>query len=164
MNQVRSRRKMIISLLVALFLSVLYLPPVLQPWAPPLVTLVLFYWLIFRTTSIGVWGVWLVGLLAGLLQGDPLGVSSLIMVLLAWPLLYHQRTMQFMAASSCWLVWLLLVAVFTALKVLLLSVFGYASLNAVAFKPILSIVLLSPIVYVVLGVFSQLTFARKRLS
>ncbi len=164
MNQVRLRGRMIVSLIVALFLSVIYLPPALQTWAPPLVALVLFYWLIFRTTSIGVWGVWLVGLLAGLLQGDPLGVCSLLMVLLAWPLLYQQRTMQFMAASSCWLLWLLLVAVFVVLKVLFLSVFGYASISLAAFKPILSVIILSPIIYLALSLFSQLTFARKRLS
>lgn len=164
MNQARLRGKMIVSLIVALFLSVIYLPATLQIWAPPLVTLVLFYWLIFRTTTIGVWGVWLVGLLAGLLQGDPLGICSLIMVLLAWPLLYHQRTMQFMAASSCWLLWLLLVAVSIVLKVLLLSVFGYASMRIATFKPILSVIILSPIIYLALSLFSQLTFARKRLS
>ena len=162
MNQLVSRSKVAISLFIALALSVLYLSPAWQAWMPPWVVMVTFYWLIFQTVSMGVWVVWLVGLLSGCLLGDPLGLSSFLMVLLAWPLLHYQRMIQFMAGSSRWLLWLLVVLAFVFFKVILMAAFGDVVLQAASFKPMLSALLLAPVLYFALSVFAQWSTLGKR--
>jgi rod shape-determining protein MreD len=164
MNYINLRLKIVISLVVAMLLSVVYLSSFWQGFMPPWVPMVLFYWLIFKIVPLNIWLIWLVGFLSGCLLGDPLGVSSFWMVLLAWPLLSYQRTFKFMTTSSCWLIWILVSVVYTCLKVSLMGLFGYVGLNAAAFKPILSTVIISPVIYVVLNTYAQLSFLGKRLD
>jgi uncharacterized membrane protein len=45
-----------------------------------------------------------------------------------------------------------------------MGLFGYVGLNAAAFKPILSTVIISPVIYVVLNTYAQLSFLGKRLD
>lgn len=164
MNKSHLQSKMIISLLVSLMLSVLYLPAAWHPWMPPWTTLVLFYWLTFQSVRMNVWGLWLVGLLSGLLLGDTLGISSLLMMLLGLPILYYKRMIQFMAASSCWLIWLLPTILFFCLKLLLMAILGQVEFSWANLRPVLSILVVSPAVYFILSIYAQFSLSRKRRS
>lgn len=158
------RAKVWISLILAMLFSILFLPLGLQEWEPPIVAMVLFYWLIFQDTSIDVWGIWLVGLFSGCLLGDPLGISSFLVVLLAWPLLHHRHKIRFSALSSCWFVWLLASSLFILLKLALMAMFGYISFSLFALKSVAGIILLSPLLYFFLNSYAQFALMRKRLS
>ena len=160
MSSVNFHRKVVISLILAMVLSVIYLPLSIHEWMPPWVAMVVFYWLIFKTVPLGVWLIWWIALLNGCLLGDPLGITSFLMVLLSWPLLNYQRTLKFIAASNCWLVWLLASAGFVLLKVLLMGAFGYVSLNLASFKPVFSVFILSPVIYFLLSLYSQFSLPR----
>ena len=164
MNKTHLQGKMIISLLVSLMLSVMYLPSAWQPWMPPWTVLVLFYWITFQSVRVNVWGLWLVGLLSGLLLGNMLGISSLLVMLLGAPILHYKRMIQFMAASSCWLIWLLPTVLFVCLKLLLMCLFGQAYFSWSHLKPVLSALFISPAVYFVLSIYAQFSLSRRRRS
>jgi rod shape-determining protein MreD len=164
MSSVNFGKKVGISLILALLLSVIYLPPSLHEWMPPWVAMVVFYWLIFKTVPLGVWVIWWIALLNGCLLGDPLGITSFLMVLLAWPLLNYQRTLKFIAASSRWLIWLLVSGGFALLNVLLMGAFGYVGLNPVSFKPVISVFILSPVIYFLLSLYAESSLPPARNS
>ena len=73
-----------ISLLVALLLSQLPLPELLQPARPYWLALVLAYWLIEEPDRVGLGFVFTVGLAADLVSGGLLGEQSLRLVMLAF--------------------------------------------------------------------------------
>jgi rod shape-determining protein MreD len=163
MNRHVSKTKILISLLLAIAFSVIYLPTGLQAWIPPLAAMVVFYWLIFEKTSFGVWSVWWIGLFAGALVGDPIGMTSFVLVLLSWPLLYRRRLIQFMAFSSRFALWLLIAELFFIAKTILLLLFTHVSWSPGLLKPMLSIVLLAPVIYASLKVYIDFSFLNRKV-
>jgi rod shape-determining protein MreD len=164
MNRTVSVTKVVVSLLLAMLLSVMYLPVSLQVWMPPWVAVVVFYWLIFQTTSLGVWSVWLVGLLTGSLVGDPIGINSFLLVILAWPLLHNQRLLQFMASSSGWLLWLLVSVGFVVAKTALLLLFAHVAWSWGLCKPLLSVFIVAPFIYLLLSLYTQFSLSHRRIT
>lgn len=72
------------SLLGALLLGLLPLPPLLQPARPYWLALVLVYWLIEDPDRVGLGFAFLIGLLADLAYGGLLGEQALRLVILAF--------------------------------------------------------------------------------
>lgn len=164
MNRTITNTKIVISVLLAMLLSVLYLPLEWQAWMPPWVAMVVFYWLIFQSTSLGVFGIWLIGLLTGSLLDDPQGLVSFLLVLLAWPLLHSRRLLQFIAPSSGWLIWLLASVVFYLAKTACLLLLGSTTWSPALLRPLLSILVVSPFLYGLLELLLQLSLPRRRMN
>ena len=144
----------VLSLFIALLLSIVYVGPSLRLWVPPLVAMVCFYWLIFQGASIAIPWLWLIGLIAGAATGHPLGLYSLLFIWFSWPLLSFQRQIQFLALSSRWLVWAGSVILFVLIKSLLLLLLGDTMNAGMLFQPIIGTVILSPVLGVCLSYFN----------
>ena len=81
-----------LSLFVALLLTAVPLPPVVNEWRPAWVPMVLTYWCLAAPERIGVLVGWSVGLVLDVLQGAILGQHALALALTAYiAVLYHQR-------------------------------------------------------------------------
>lgn len=77
--------KIILSLIVAIILSIVVLPDWLVNFRPNLVVLVLIYWCLMRPDSVGLLAAFLAGLLMDVIQFNLLGhhvVSSLVVIYL----------------------------------------------------------------------------------
>lgn len=89
------------TLLVAMGLKIMPLPPVLQAWNPDWVLLVLIYWVLVLPYKFGVFGSWTVGLLTDVLTDRILGQYALVYALLAYICLkLHKRVRTFPLAQQ----------------------------------------------------------------
>lgn len=80
------------SLLVALLLMAVPLPPSVSEWRPAWVPMVMLYWCLAIPERVGVLSAWVVGLVVDVMQGAILGQHALALALLAYlTILYHQR-------------------------------------------------------------------------
>ncbi len=81
-----------LSLGLALLLTGLPLPDVINPWRPAWVPLTLFYWCIALPERVGVLGAWVVGILLDVMHGSLLGQHALGLAFVAFVAVrYHQR-------------------------------------------------------------------------
>lgn len=81
----------LLSLLIALCLELLPLPPGLGAWQPPWVLLTLLYWVISQRGSVGMTGAFVMGLVMDVAASTPLGVHALAYVPLTALTLLAQR-------------------------------------------------------------------------
>jgi rod shape-determining protein MreD len=80
------------TLALAMFLSLLPMPTLLQDFRPPWVALVLIYWCLALPLRVGVGWAWLVGLLLDVLSGTVLGQHALAFSVMAFAVVQlHQR-------------------------------------------------------------------------
>jgi len=105
----------LVSLIIALILSVLPLPENLQSWRPEWVLLVLFYWLVALPERIGFGVAWSLGIILDVMEGSLLGLNALALTVVTYfSLLFYQRLRMF-----SWLQQALSVFVLVALNQLL---------------------------------------------
>ena len=88
------------SLLVALLLGLLPLPPVLQPLRPYWLALVVAYWVIEDPNRVGLGFAFLVGLLADLTFGSLLGEQALRLLVMAFILQRFRARLRFFPLSQ----------------------------------------------------------------
>lgn len=88
------------SLLVALLLGLLPLPPLLLPLRPYWLALVVAYWLIEDPNRVGLGFAFLVGLLADLVFGSLLGEQALRLVVMAFILQRFRARLRFFPLSQ----------------------------------------------------------------
>lgn len=82
----------VLTLLVALLLSVMPLPLWAQWGRPEFVAIVLLYWVIALPQRVGIIVAWVVGLAQDIVEGVPLGQNALALAVLAYvALLLYQR-------------------------------------------------------------------------
>lgn len=94
MAEIRARNGWIIALtlLAALWLSILPLPEWARWARPEWVALVLIYWVIALPQRIGVGMAWLTGLVLDLVEGTPVGQNALALAVIAYlALILYQR-------------------------------------------------------------------------
>ncbi len=114
MNDARPHGRWLIALtmLLALVLTVLPLPGVLEPWRPEWTMLVIIYWSLALPVRVGVGIAWLVGLLQDVLQATPLGSHALAFALAAYlTIQLYQRIRNFPVWQQALTVLLLLLLV-----------------------------------------------------
>ena len=86
----------LVSLIIALILSLLPLPENLQSWRPEWVLLVLFYWLVALPERIGFGVAWSLGIILDVMEGSLLGLNALALTVVAYfSLLFYQRLRMF---------------------------------------------------------------------
>ncbi len=88
------------SLLVALLLGLLPLPPMLQPLRPYWLALVVAYWVIEDPNRVGLGFAFLVGLLADLAFGSLLGEQALRLLVMAFILQRFRAQLRFFPLSQ----------------------------------------------------------------
>jgi rod shape-determining protein MreD len=83
MNPSRGGWLILLSLLVALLLSVLHLPESWPQWLgwlrPAWVAMVVFFWVMELPHRVGLLSVWILGLLVDVLYADPLGLNGVLL-------------------------------------------------------------------------------------
>ena len=84
-----------VSLLLALLLGLLPMPPVLQPFRPYWVALVLAYWVIEEEDRAGLGLAFLVGIVADIAYGGLLGEQSLRLVVMTFILQRFRNQLRF---------------------------------------------------------------------
>ncbi|MEW6764463.1 MAG: rod shape-determining protein MreD [Pseudomonadota bacterium] len=84
------------SLLAALTLEMVPLPPPLQLWQPPWLLLIVLFWNLHRPGSVGMTIAWLTGLLLDGALGSPLGTHALLFTITTTFVLLGQRLLHSM--------------------------------------------------------------------
>ena len=98
----------LLSFMVALWLSVLPMPHWLQWARPEWVTLVLIYWVIALPSRVGMTVAFIVGLVLDVLEGAILGQHALALVVVAYvSTLLHQRLRMFVVWQQAAMVFVL---------------------------------------------------------
>lgn len=100
MTRARPQWVLPLSLVVALFLGLLPLPPVLQPLRPYWLALVLAYWLIEDPDHVGLGVAFIVGLVGDLVYGGLLGEQALRLVVMAYILQRFRARLRFFPMSQ----------------------------------------------------------------
>ena len=86
-DEAQGGRYIVLSLIIALALTILPLPEYLNPFRPEWVALVLLYWIMALPHRIGVNVAWILGICLDVLKGALLGQHALAMALLAFMML-----------------------------------------------------------------------------
>ena len=95
MSRTRNGWLLPVSLLLALLLGLLPLPPVLQPFRPYWIALVLAYWVLEDENRAGLGLAFLVGVLADMAFGGLLGEQSLRLVVMTFILQRFRNQLRF---------------------------------------------------------------------
>lgn len=126
MSDNRSKGTLIIifSLIAALFLTILPLPEILEPFRPAWVPMVLVYWVMALPVRLGVGLGWLVGLLLDVATGTLLGQNAMALSLLAFlTLQLHQRLRVYPLGQQAMAI-LMLIALYQMLVVWVRGIIG----------------------------------------
>ena len=99
----------VLSVFVALVLSIALFPVAWLQWRPEWLGLVVFYWTFRAPSHFGIFVAWLLGLLLDVMESATLGVNALALSLVAFLILTtHQRLRMFPLPQQCLMVFLLL--------------------------------------------------------
>ncbi len=108
-NQGNGHGVIVISLLVALLLSIVPLPLWIQWGRPSIVAMVLIYWVIALPQHVGIGWAWLVGLVQDIIAGTPLGQNALALAVLAYlSLILYQRLRMFTPVQQALVIFVLI--------------------------------------------------------
>ena len=100
MSRARNGWILPVSIVIALLLGLLPLPPVLQPLRPYWLALVLAYWVIEAPESAGLGFAFIVGLVADLMFGGLLGEQALRLVIMTFILQRFRARLRFFPLSQ----------------------------------------------------------------
>lgn len=100
MSRARNGWILPVSIVLALLLGLLPLPPVLQPLRPYWLALVLAYWVIEAPESAGLGFAFIVGLIADLMFGGLLGEQALRLVIMTFILQRFRARLRFFPLSQ----------------------------------------------------------------
>lgn len=97
--------------------------------APDLVLMAVFYWTVHRPDLLRAWGAFIVGLLDDILTGTPLGVSSLVLLLVHWTIITQHRLFRSLSFGLLWLAFAVVAAGAKALIVALALIIGHGLID-----------------------------------
>jgi len=97
--------------------------------APDLVLMAVFYWTVHRPDLLRPWGAFVVGLLDDILTGTPLGVSSLVLLLVHWTIIAQHRLFRALSFALLWFGFAVIAAGAKALIVLLALIIGHGLID-----------------------------------
>jgi len=93
-HQKSSMTMIVITFLIAFYLSIVPMPEWAEGYRPPWVSLVLLFWCIAVPDRVGVASGWLVGISLDALSGVTLGENALTMAVLAWITLHIYKLLR----------------------------------------------------------------------
>ncbi len=107
--QGRNHGLVYLTLFLAFLLSAWPLPLSWLAWRPPILALIIIYWLLYLPQHFGMFFVLAMGLLLDVLQGVPLGINAMGLSLVGYGVLStQQRLKQFALVQQCAVVFMLL--------------------------------------------------------
>ena len=120
--------------------------------APDLVLMAVFYWTVHRPDLLRSWGAFVVGLLDDILTGTPLGVSSLVLLLVHWTIIAQHRAFRGMSFALLWFSFALIAAGAKVLVIALALVVGHGLIDPqVIFAQYAFTVAVYPLVSLLMG-------------
>ncbi|MBD3671255.1 MAG: rod shape-determining protein MreD [Gammaproteobacteria bacterium] len=139
-----------LSFILALVLTIMPLPELIEPFRPAWVPMVLIYWSMALPNRIGVALGWLVGLFLDVATGALLGQNALALALLAFlTLQLHQRIRVYPLGQQALSV-LMLIALYQILVVWVRGIIGHPPESWLYWMQSLTSMLFWPVVFVVL--------------
>lgn len=125
--------------------------PAFSVIAPDFVLMAVFYWTVHRPDLLRAWSAFVVGLLDDILTGTPLGVSSLILLLVHWTIITQHRMFRSLSFALLWLSFAIVAAGAKALIVALALTVGHGLIDptvviaqyafTVAFYPLIALLM-----------------------
>lgn len=125
--------------------------PAFSVIAPDVVLMAVFYWTVHRPDLLRSWGAFVVGLLEDILTGTPLGVTSLVLLLVHWTIIAQHRVLRGLSFALLWAAFAVTAAGAKALIVALALVISHGRVDptilfaqyafTVAFYPLVSLLM-----------------------
>lgn len=120
--------------------------------APDLVLMAVFYWTVHRPDLLRAWGAFVVGLLDDVLTGTPLGVSSLVLLLVHWTIIAQHRLFRSLSFAFLWLGFAIVAAGAKLVVVTLALVVGHGLIDpSIIFAQYAFTVAVYPLVSLLMG-------------
>lgn len=140
----------LLSLLLALVMELLPLPPLLAQLQPPWLLLVVLYWSVLQPAALGMSGAWLMGILLDVVLPAPLGTHAALFTLTVTPVLALQRLIKTLpvAQQALWIA--ALVSMHELGELWLGDQLISGSISAIDFLPVLSTLFAWPLILVLL--------------
>jgi len=140
----------VLSFILALTLTIVPLPSLLEPFRPAWVPMVLIYWVMALPKRIGVAVGWVVGLLLDVATGALMGQNALALALLAYlTLQLHQRLRVYPVGQQALSV-LMLVALYQMLVVWVRGIIGHPPETWLYWMQSITSMLFWPAIFIVL--------------
>ncbi|GAA5008485.1 hypothetical protein GCM10023206_15050 [Acinetobacter puyangensis] len=137
----------IFSIVIASVLMVYPLSYELSAWRPAFMLLVMLFWVLCQPAWCGVWFAFVLGMVTDLLMEMPLGANAMSFVILAFSVRYFTRDKRVMTESNLWAICALSVVAYLLQTWLILIMSGeYVSIIR-HWTPLLSSILIWPLVY-----------------
>lgn len=147
----RASAPLVLTLVVVIVKVVPLRLPAYAVIAPDLVLMAVFYWTVHRPDLLRPWGAFVVGLLDDILTGTPLGVSSLVLLLVHWTIITQHRLFRALSFALLWLGFAVIAAGAKALIVALALIVGHGLIDppvifaqyafTIAVYPLLSLIM-----------------------
>lgn len=147
----RASAPLVLTLTVVILKLVPLRLPAFEVIAPDFVLMAVFYWTVHRPDLLRSWGAFVVGLLDDVLTGTPLGVSSLILLLVHWTIIAQHRLFRGFSFALLWLGFAVIAAGAKVLIVALALVVGHGLIDptvifaqyafTVAFYPLIAMLM-----------------------
>lgn len=94
MTPMTGRAKLLLTVIIALFLTILPMPEMLESFRPNWLLLVLAYWCMALPYRVSIGHAWCAGLILDLLLGAPLGVRSLSLSIVVYIISMNHRVIR----------------------------------------------------------------------
>lgn len=140
----------ILSVVIASVLTVYPLSYDISGWRPAFMFMVMLFWVMCQPTWCGVWFAFATGLFVDLLIDAPLGLNALSFVSVTFFARYFTRERRVLTFANLWVIVILAITVHIAFIFILQILWGMNFQLARHWQPLLSTILVWPILYYLL--------------
>lgn len=140
----------IFSVVIASVLTVYPLSYDISGWRPAFMFMVMLFWVMCQPTWCGVWFAFATGLFVDLLIDAPLGLNALSFVSVTFFARYFTRERRVLTFANLWVIVILAITVHIAFIFILQILWGMNFQLARHWQPLLSTILVWPILYYLL--------------
>ncbi len=151
----RGSRYIVISLIIAMALTILPLPDTINTWRPEWVALVLMYWVMALPHRIGVNIAWILGICLDVLKGALLGQHALALAVLAYMMLQLSLRIRVYPFWQQSVVIGIVLFIYHALLLWIYDMTGTIDFSWLYWAPVLIGALLWPWVFIILRDFRR---------
>ncbi|AOA57599.1 rod shape-determining protein MreD [Acinetobacter larvae] len=137
----------IVSIIIASVLVVYPLSYAIAGWRPLFMFVVMLFWILCQPTWCGVWFSFTIGIYADLLLDAPLGMNALSYVMIAFIIRYLIREKRVLTFNNLWVIVMIAIAAHLLLTLLMQAMAGMNFSITRHWQPLLSSILLWPLVY-----------------
>lgn len=140
----------ILTVLLALILTIMPLPALIAPWRPEWTALVLIYWALARPERVGVGIAWCVGILQDVLQVTVLGAHGLAFALIVYLTIQLYQRLRLVPIWQQMITVLVLLTISHLLLLWIRGVMGEATISWQFMAPVTISTLIWPLIFLLL--------------